>query len=337
MGNIKTFYSLQYVRAIACWMVVFFHVFSMFNHVDINGWGKLLFGEGNFGVDIFFVLSGFVLPSSIEKVNGFNNIKEMLVFLKNRWFRIGPTYIFWLLFFTVVFQYSLNHIPIPTNEIIQSFLFITGKGEYPPLAVGWSLNFEMYFYIILAIFYYFKLNRSLLLYLALTPILGKVMSTDISYLHKIVFSKFMWEFLLGILIYRYHHLIQLKKYQTVLLTIVTAVIFIYFYSINFPQGINIRMFIASLIVLSFIKLESYYAFNNKYFLFLGKISYSTYLCHTPILSFFPLIKDSLSAESIAISSQMIILSLLPIIIIVSYLSYQFIEKPSIRLGKKINF
>jgi peptidoglycan/LPS O-acetylase OafA/YrhL len=335
MGLKKTYNSLQYLRGIACWLVIFYHLAKIYNQLNFNGWGQYFFYGGEFGVDIFFVLSGFVMTLSLEKSNGINSLKELITFLKTRWFRIAPAYFFWMAFFIILFQQGACHLNIPSKNIIYATLFLPGSWPYPPLPIGWTLNFEMYFYVVLAVFYYFRQHRTLLLFLAVCPILGKILPTDITYLSKIVFSKYVWEFLFGILLFKYQHYIQLNKSKTLLLCVITGIIFGYFYTINFPQGINIRVIVAALLVLSFIKLEEHYTFNNKYLLFLGDTSYSTYLCHLPILSYFSYLIKEIVSETL--SESVILFSLLPVIVFISYLSYQYLEKPFIQLGKKINF
>jgi exopolysaccharide production protein ExoZ len=104
---------------------------------------------GNFGVDIFFVISGFIMFYTLKRDH--YSARE---FLLRRILRIVPVY--WLM--TLAFIPIIYAFPSPfasrfdwdISSLALSLLFIphqnpSGLGEYPLLTVGWSLNFEMFF------------------------------------------------------------------------------------------------------------------------------------------------------------------------------------------------
>lgn len=67
-GEIKT---IQYLRGIAALAVVLFHyrfTLNEFNQFDIKNLGNILFSSGSFGVDLFFMISGFVITLSTKKI-----------------------------------------------------------------------------------------------------------------------------------------------------------------------------------------------------------------------------------------------------------------------------
>lgn len=126
--------NLQIARAVASTSVVYFHIRR-----------SPVFGS--FGVDIFFVLSGFVIAMVVERG------ESAATFAANRISRIVPLY--WLLTLGVFavgsFSPSMLHSTTANAEqLVKSITFIPffrANGDlYPLLGVGWSLNYEMFFY-----------------------------------------------------------------------------------------------------------------------------------------------------------------------------------------------
>jgi exopolysaccharide production protein ExoZ len=135
--------GIQYLRAVAALMVVLYH---------LNTYGgallKTLTAQFASGVDIFFVVSGFIMLITSQRATP-------LSFLGRRIVRIVPLY--WLLtlaIFAAAMPTAHRHAVI---ELVKSLLFIPyldvhGSGiVLPIIAPGWSLNLEMYFYVLFAV------------------------------------------------------------------------------------------------------------------------------------------------------------------------------------------
>lgn len=147
MGKGDTSYSklgsLQILRAIAAVSVAFYHL----NYDHSNN----LPSFGSFGVDIFFVLSGFVMAMVVERGEAPG------AFLIARLTRIVPSY--WI-FTSVVAMAAVirpawfHSTSVTAITYVKSLLFIPFfsdvRGALPILGVGWTLNYEMYFYTMLA-------------------------------------------------------------------------------------------------------------------------------------------------------------------------------------------
>jgi exopolysaccharide production protein ExoZ len=113
---------------------------------------------GAAGVDLFFVISGFVMVYASESL--FGSLAGSWTFLVRRIIRIVPIY--WLativtvLFWLFVVHSSLKQESIDIEAFVTSFLFLPHlrtDGSYNPvLGVGWSLNYEMFFYLLFAAF-----------------------------------------------------------------------------------------------------------------------------------------------------------------------------------------
>ena len=138
--------SIQYLRAVAALMVVFHHIINakpwLFN--PLENYPSLATG-----VDIFFVISGFIMYVAARN-------EAPLEFLKKRIIRIVPLY--WVATLAFVIVKTKLHIFSLTPEdwlhIAKSLAFIphhdpTNPGKiWPYLIQGWTLNYEMFFYLI---------------------------------------------------------------------------------------------------------------------------------------------------------------------------------------------
>ena len=103
--NKKIIYELDGLRGVAALAVVFYHYTTRFSikfNSDIIS-NVINFKYGHYGVQLFFVISGFVIFMSIEKV------KSPFEFLYKRFVRLYPT--FWMsLFLTFFYCFSLVRI-----------------------------------------------------------------------------------------------------------------------------------------------------------------------------------------------------------------------------------
>lgn len=139
--------NLQALRALAAWMVVAHHLRSPLGEIWSPLGDTLIFASG---VDIFFVLSGYLMGASTMG-------REILpmAFLKRRLVRIAPLY--WLITSLIVAALLAGLHPVGISswewrDIAASYLFLgVGRSDsYPDplLGVGWTLAYEAFFYVI---------------------------------------------------------------------------------------------------------------------------------------------------------------------------------------------
>lgn len=126
--------NLQVLRAFAALCVVVHH------------YNFLNFHPGAFGVDIFFVISGFIIAFTTQKNNQNFFLKRLL--------RIVPMY--YLATFLVIICWSIkpllfNTTHVNLTDIIKTLLFIPYPNG-PILGLGYTLNFEMFFYLVTYLF-----------------------------------------------------------------------------------------------------------------------------------------------------------------------------------------
>lgn len=149
--------SLQMLRACAALMVVFGHLqheAKTMPGAAAHDFSPIFLELSGVGVDLFFVISGFIMIVASRKL--FGNWRAPVEFLSRRIARIVPLY--WLM--TTIFVATMLLLPgalktaLPSlGEILKSYLFIpyeqAGTGLWQPAyKLGWTLNYEMFFYVI---------------------------------------------------------------------------------------------------------------------------------------------------------------------------------------------
>ena len=139
----QTLLSIQYLRALAALSVVAFHACQ---------WARIDFDIGSAGVDVFFVISGFIMWRTTEK-GGVSPAE----FLRRRAIRIVPLY------WTVTLGLAAAALAFPARfpdveptawHVFASLAFIQHLNPqglpFPLLAPGWTLNYEAVFYLLFA-------------------------------------------------------------------------------------------------------------------------------------------------------------------------------------------
>lgn len=146
--------SVQLLRAIAATAVVFEHAMAEAGQ-SVDGFARIGFDFG-IGVDIFFIISGFVMWLSSAHLYGSRG--GTTLFLKKRFQRVVPLYWVYtlgMLAAILLLPEKLNNPDASPEMVLASFLFYpypNAIGEYTPvLALGWTLNYEMFFYALFAI------------------------------------------------------------------------------------------------------------------------------------------------------------------------------------------
>ncbi|MGJ0507552.1 MAG: acyltransferase family protein [Methylocystis sp.] len=148
----NTLYNIQYLRAFAAISVVLFHTIgtgiAYGRPVHYLGFFQ---AWGSSGVDLFFVISGFVMiyTQSSHKRSAYE-------FFLNRLTRIAPLYWILTLLVCTLFWFMpkiFNTEGMPSLWVISSLFFSSqiSAGRLPVMYVGWSLEYEMIFYSMFAV------------------------------------------------------------------------------------------------------------------------------------------------------------------------------------------
>lgn len=152
--------SLQALRGIAALLVLLFHYHFYLRGDNESGatiW-DVLFGWGIIGVDLFFIISGFIMVYTTQQyIHGGRAARQ---FLLNRAIRIIPLYYFCLLVaFLLGGAMSTFHYPEKVQNLLSALTFTVYKISETPhyidkggmYNIRWTLNYEVYFYLVFAL------------------------------------------------------------------------------------------------------------------------------------------------------------------------------------------
>ena len=141
-------FGLDVVRALAISLVLLSHCTLLVFPNMGNGIIDVIRGLGAFGVDIFFVLSGYLIGGIILKMieNGQTSFKDLLRFWRRRWFRTLPNY-FLILIINIAIGLSIGVMDF--KGTFSYFLFLQNFTAPHPdfFTEAWSLSIEEYAYL----------------------------------------------------------------------------------------------------------------------------------------------------------------------------------------------
>ncbi|EJF0328859.1 acyltransferase [Salmonella enterica] len=305
------FNSLQALRGVAALLVVLFHYRGFLNDGAKESptiWDKL-FSPGIIGVDIFFIISGFIMVyTTWHYMRG----KASLVrFLLNRAIRIIPLYYICLVIaFLLEGAMSTFHYPDKVQNILSALTFTLYKTSTSPLYIDeggtynirWTLNYEIYFYLVFALCLLVK-HRVLalvtwgILVTSIIPVIAGYQPAinEQGYPFSSPYFGFLTnpillEFIIGVIVGWLY--IKIKENFTSrkidLLSSISAVVILVFiiggiYTGSVHALDRKSSLVLGLLVLSITLAESVLlAFIPRFLTYVGNISFSLYLLHSAV-------------------------------------------------------
>jgi peptidoglycan/LPS O-acetylase OafA/YrhL len=293
-GRAERLDVIQALRGIAALAVVGFHA-----RFCLGAAGERLFGSGYAGVDLFFVISGFIMVHTTA------GAPPAGTFLKKRIARIWPVYVIATLAYVLVRYDAASYVtPSHLRALAKAFVFYphsrTGAPwlGFAPDEVGWTLNYEVFFYLLFAIslacgrIRWGVLAALFFGLLIATPLLaGHAPKLD-AYgdygLHPAILelaaNPLMWEFLAGVaiaLIYRSRLRIERRAARAVLVGVAIAVA-VAQYVTQYRWGYGLPRMGAALAVLVLVLVLQHKERPiavPSWLRWLGDISFSLYLFH----------------------------------------------------------
>jgi len=351
------FLFIDGLRGVAAMMVVFFHMKLILS--DAVGrwfppWLDTLFGHGDLGVDVFFVLSGFVIAHSIR--DGDHTFQYLGKYALRRSIRLDPPLWAAILLEIVLIQVSLYFYPdlgtkTPTlKQVLVNIAYLQEMLHVGNvIAVLWSLTYEVQFYFISVSFLVavrlirrwdvqipwskvFAYSLMVLAYTYSIAIYQNLVPTPL----RGIFLERWFQFFLGVMAWAVlrHKLPQWVFVMAWTVCLVSTLVLA-------PSGYRTQSSLCALLISALIlwvgssgRMDRLLSGNVSQFL--GKISYSLYLLHLPIgWRFGSLMKRLAGNELSVIIGTTVFVGSVAASVFAAWLMHRILEAPSMNIARKV--
>jgi peptidoglycan/LPS O-acetylase OafA/YrhL len=356
-------YGLDHLRALAILLVLGFHYQGYFSHPLWTEW----FGTISWtGVDLFFVLSGFLISSQLfAQIKKGNSISLKTFFIK-RFFRILPIY-FFIVGIYFLFPFFREKEALPPLWKFLTFTQNLGLDNihFGTFSHAWSLCVEEHFYLFLPLILIFLQSKNLfaksywiLIALFITGILlriyiwgiyfpGGVTDSSILYWSEHIYYPTYTRLdglLVGVAIAALNQFApklweKISKWgnQLILLSLVLlTVIYFFFAGTDYSSSIWGFPLIAiayGLLVAGAISPSSFlYNWNSRITTLIATLSYAVYLCHKGIIH---IVQELLTKSGVDKNSNLTFLICMVVCVFIAWLLNLTIEKPFMKMRDKI--
>lgn len=353
----KMFYSLESIRGIAALLVVIYHMRTDFFAVN----NLMTIHRGYLFVDLFFVLSGFVIAHNY--LDRISTKEEATKFLILRLGRLYPLFIITSSFFLLepAIEWYTGEVGVEASKVDLSILLFhlsmsqsLGFNEVILNDPSWSISVEFYTYVLFSILLIFiPKHKQTLIFISIVIISFIVVLFNAPDRARPIFVTYdfgvfrcFYGFFIGVLTYKFFlkittsELKQIRLYPSIV--IITMVLF-FELGLRFNEIIELVFpLLCSLLILSLVISEQdnclSKVFTGRLFLFLGNVSFSLYLIHIPVISALRRITQKVLYSDLIeinnkvynvnfISGMVFMLIALIISLILSYYSYTYFEMP----------
>ena len=325
--------NIDLLRALAVTAVFIHHAQHVF------GGNFPFFGEygGQFGPQLFFLISGYLITASWDKY-------QWHEYVCHRFFRIMPAYLlFFLGFGALQHVVTIGRVADHPGYFLANLLLIQqlvplSLITFDALHVTWTLTVELLWYVSVPLFALLltRQPRTTLVVSTLVSTVWAILANkgilnplfpsvahEPGWIYLFAANHFLAQvcfFVFGAWVYR--HKSQLKNIHPLSAILAGLLVFLlrpYYFVFNpmFITGIGLMCFLIAAVNLTDMK--------NKLVMLLSETSYSIYLCHFPILLYVGerFGKGSLTGLVVATAATLLL----------SFLTYKLVEKPGMRLGR----
>ncbi|WP_353100010.1 acyltransferase family protein [Stenotrophomonas lactitubi] len=311
MNKTGTLQSLQALRGVGAVAVVVYHALSM--HPFLN------FRAGAAGVDLFFVISGIVMCLSLRPET------TPLDFMKRRVIRVVPMYWIATTLAAAYFYIRYPDIPPSTMHIARSYLFAPPPEGFgmPVLYPGWTLNFEMFFYVALSLMLVAK-RMVIPLAVCLLAALSSVGSVIPLLAKAYYFNPIILEFAAGMVVGLAIKAGYRPRKVEGCIYLVTALVLIVVHNHYRSEGVLPWALPSILLIVGALAFETSKLVTHRLTQLIGEASYSIYLFHA--LAIWLTTWIWIGTPQIGAVLFAVVLS-----VVTGVAAYLFIEKPLLNL------
>lgn len=348
--------ALTGIRAYAALWVVFFHLYASARDTVRFGPFQHLVAIGPVGVDLFFILSGFVIAYVHQSKMSRFRWKDTLHFYGLRIARIFPVHYF-MLFLYVLYLWlgsaflgsnRLDQATYKPDALIYNLLNIQAWGVLNSLTwniPAWSISAEWFAYLLFPFLnpFVIRINQwrscvFLIVLLLVTRIFASICLSDSGWSPGLALWQIMLEFPMGCLLYNLSKQVTLSpKMADILSCLCALAMMIGIFIFHLKPVYVICFFPALLLFLAVGKGPFTTLFSNRITCFLGEISFSIYMTHLFTLTCLDTLAKLIHRLPAILASPLNALWSLPpltlgvqllSIVGIAYLVYRFVEIPS---------
>lgn len=338
---------VQALRGIAVLMVVITHGRYLLLGTAYQAFAETYMRPGAMGVDLFFLISGFIMVYATRRSGG--SVLEVAQFAVKRFAIIWPVYAA-VVAFGLATTLQISALPKASwMQLAMSLAFIPVDPRLPPYfnlpyAIGWTLNFEMYFYLVFALsmlagrLRWVAFFAWMLLTLVARPLTvsGNVSASpdhdyhlEWRYLDQMV-NPVIWDFVAGVAIgLLYHSRVRIKRvWITITLLFVSMAFVIWwaaptratFHGIG-NWGLPLACFFATAALIA----KERRIAPPAFIVWVGEISFSTYLFHIIVISIIRALAGTLGLASLVATPITVVVAIALSIVYGSIVNY-FLER-----------
>ncbi|MHC5353685.1 acyltransferase family protein [Myroides sp. LJL115] len=350
--------GLNGIRAIAALAVLFSHCNLALNNFNIKKYSLFGFDDngnhlayklGEYGVTMFFVLSGFLITFLIKKEIAKTQTIDVKSFYIRRILRIWPLYYLYIILVFVTFYFFNENFP-PFSTLAFYLLFFAnipyiGGFPIPLLGHFWSIGVEEQFYLFWPWLAKIKKMFKIVVYLVIGQFILRVLLWYFvpfsfpAYLSSInKFDSMMIGGLVAILLFNKNRIIDFlsNKYVQIgaWLILLSAVLNVFSFYNHVFEGMIITLVTSVIIIGQVNGNYKFFDLEKPWLDFLGILSFGIYVYHPLIIFLLQKSKVLLIIESelMRFVSVFVVVTLLSIL--VSHLSYKYIESSFLKLKDK---
>lgn len=322
------FGSIDFLRAVAAISVCIFHLATGYLHSGNPVYN--IFKEGHLGVEVFFVITGFLVPMSLARKNYLLSLNTFGKYMLDRFLRLHPAYMA-AVFICVFQEYIGSLMPglgrpfwVQLQDIIWHFFYLPPFVGRPWLLIlFWTLMIQFQFYIMFGLLYHLFMNdKKWIRLLTIGSFIGiNYFLDDLKYNNYLLF--YMVIFIPGILIYQRSRGFWTDMEFLLLLLVDCYVL----YDQRFDEILRPAAVLFAGICIQYLNI------NHPIWKWLGNISYSLYLIHLPVgWSFMGMVSQHTQDE------RLLTLGLFGAVLLsiaAAYIFYLLVENPSQKMAGKI--
>lgn len=348
-GDVKRIRGLEGIRGLLALAVAYQHTFGI-----MIGWqsGRSLITNAPFAVDVFFALSAYVLIKSYDEKFSRVNIRESINFYWSRFLRLYPLHFVMLSVVVGIFYGMVHGIPSyfsnnVKRDLISNYLMTQSLVTSESFSINlpsWSISLEFYlgslvvllavfcrplFYVVFAFFLFIAEQHGF-----------RVAGNNDPVFHGISAGMFRLLLSMGIMVLVMDVVKRLPVRESIAEALCTFGVFTIAVSTIclpppfHPVSIYLLSVLFAAVAIAFMDKAAFVdkIMGNPVFFLLGKLSYSIYLVHFPVSMFLVyLFHIDLSYDA---GNWIVHFSIL-MTLLVSCLTYEFVEKPFILMGRKV--